>query len=240
MYISKHITILCAIGSLAFAALNPRQNRSSIIMTGVVNGDVGYRREIYELRKDEDAWNIYPLGRSRFQSIDGREPMSFYQLSAIHGQPCVTWYNNEPCSDCTMVGYRSHQSILFPTWHRAYLAPFEQSLVDSAMAVAEQFTGPDHDRYLRAAQTLRMSYWYWAELPAEGENPFPQAFTDEEVFVNSPDGSLNITNPLKEYKFKATEGHDFISDDVTMRRLNFTLNNRRRLRSDLWTALSFH
>jgi tyrosinase len=138
--------VIFAITSIASAypaqglpELSRRQNSNGFIETsGVVNNGsaLGYRKEIHALQADEDAWNMYLLGLSRFMDVDGRDPMSYYQLAAIHGQPYVAWDNNGPCDDCTPAGYCTHQSTLFPTWHRAYLALFEQALVGNAIAVA--------------------------------------------------------------------------------------------------------
>jgi tyrosinase len=248
MFGPRQAGVIFAITSIASAypaqglpELSRRQNSNGFIETsGVVNNGsaLGYRKEIHALQADEDAWNMYLLGLSRFMDVDGRDPMSYYQLAAIHGQPYVAWDNNGPCDDCTPAGYCTHQSTLFPTWHRAYLALFEQALVGNAIAVAQQYDGADYDRYMEAAQNLRIPFWDWAALPADGENPFPQMFTDEQVFVNSPNGPMNISNPLTGYKFKRSEEHQFIGADQTERKPTFTVDNRRQLRSDLWTALS--
>jgi tyrosinase len=248
MFGPRQAGVIFAITSIASAypaqglpELSRRQNSNGFIETsGVVNNGsaLGYRKEIHALQADEDAWNMYLLGLSRFMDVDGRDPMSYYQLAAIHGQPYVAWDNNGPCDDCTPAGYCTHQSTLFPTWHRAYLALFEQALVGNAIAVAQQYDGADYDRYMEAAQNLRIPFWDWAALPADGENPFPQMFTDEQVFVNSPNGPMNISNPLIGYKFKGSEEHQFIGGDQTERKPTFTVDNRRQLRSDLWTALS--
>ncbi|KAM0723502.1 hypothetical protein Q7P37_000489 [Cladosporium fusiforme] len=239
--------ILVAISSIASAfptqalpALERRQssNGTYIETTGITSGGLGYRKEIHALRDDEDAWNMYLLGLSRFKDVDGRDPMSFYQIAAIHGQPYVGWDGVGPCDDCDPAGFCTHQSTLFPTWHRAYLALFEQALVDNAIIVAEQFTGSDRDRYTEAARNLRIPFWDWAALSPEGENPFPQMFTDESVSVVSPNGPMNITNPLNGYTFKENEEHDFMRSDSVERKPTFTSDNRRQLRSDLWTTLS--
>lgn len=233
-------SIASALPSQALPSIARRQsaNGTYIETKGTSSGSLGYRKEIHALRDDEDAWNMYLLGLSRFKDVDGRDPMSFYQIASIHGQPYVGWDNNGPCSDCTPAGYCTHQSTLFPTWHRAYLGLFEQALVDNAIVVAEQYTGDDRDRYMQAAQNLRIPFWDWASLPEDGENPFPQMFTDESVFVNSPNGPMNITNPLLGYKFKEFEDHDFMRADEVERKPTFTQSNRAQLRSDLWTALS--
>jgi tyrosinase len=248
MFGLRQAGVIFAITSIASAypaqgisELSRRQSSRGFIETSgvVTNGSaLGYRKEIHELQADEDAWNMYLLGLSRFMDVDGRDPMSYYQIAAIHGQPYVAWDNNGPCDDCTPAGYCTHQSTLFPTWHRAYLALFEQALVGNAIAVAQQYSGSDYDRYMEAAQNLRIPFWDWAAAPADGENPFPQMFTDQQVFVNSPNGPMNIPNPLTGYQFKRNEEHQFIGGDQTERKPTFTVDNRRQLRSDLWSALS--
>ncbi|KAL1586559.1 hypothetical protein WHR41_05229 [Cladosporium halotolerans] len=232
--------IASAFPAQALPGIQRRQaeNGTFIETKGVTDGQLGFRKEIHELQRDADAWNMYLLGLSRFKDVDGLDPTSFYQIAAIHGQPYVAWDNVGQCDDCQPAGYCTHQSTLFPTWHRAYLALFEQSLVNNAIIVAEQYTGEDRDRYMQAAQNLRIPFWDWAALPAEGENPFPQMFTDESVFVNSPNGPMNISNPLLGYTFKEDEEHSFIDGDQTQRKPTFTQDNRKQLRSDLWTTLS--
>lgn len=110
--------------------------------------------------------------------------------------------------------------------------------MSNAITVAEQFTGDDRDHYLKASRSLRISFWDRAEPPADGENPFPQMFTNEEVFVNSPNDLMDITNPLNGYKSKVGEEHDFIGGDEIERKPKFTTVNRRQLRSNLWATLS--
>jgi tyrosinase len=48
--------------------------------------------------------------------------------------PFVTWDGVNPTPGNENTGYCTHSSILFPTWHRAYLALFEvcQSKVEAA------------------------------------------------------------------------------------------------------------
>jgi hypothetical protein len=60
-------------------------------------------------------------------------PLSWFGIASIHGQPYVTW-NKAPhfvfdtdTKKTQPRGYCRHGSTLFPTWHRAYLALFEVS-----------------------------------------------------------------------------------------------------------------
>ena len=218
--------------------MHPTQNSTLISVVGVSGDKLASRKEIRVLKDDEDLWNIYLLGLSRLEDVDGDDPMSFYQIAAIHGQPYVQWDNNGRCDNCIPAGYCTHRSILFPTWHRAYLSLFEQALVNNALIIAEQFTGHDRERYMSAARRLRIPYWDWTRLPADDKHPFPQLFTHPDVFVNSPIGPMNITNPLRSYKFRASDEHGFIGGDEIVRQPTFTVPGIQLLRSDLWTALS--
>ncbi|KAL1581865.1 hypothetical protein WHR41_09527 [Cladosporium halotolerans] len=213
-------------------------NQALVSNTGSTGGEVGYRREIHALQENEDEWNIYLLGFARFKEVEDSEPMSYYQIAAIHGQPYVSWDNDEPCDGCSSSGYCTHQSTLFPTWHRAYMALFEQALSLNAMSVAKQVTGNERGRYVRAAQCLRLPSWDWANLPLETADSFPRVFTDEEMLVSTPSGRANITNPLKSYVFRPNEDHSFMNANETYRRRNFTLSDILQLRADLWATLS--
>jgi tyrosinase len=54
---------------------------------------------------------------------DATEPTSYYQIAGIHGQPILPW--NDATRDKDVTGYCTHSSVLFPTWHRAYMLLFE-------------------------------------------------------------------------------------------------------------------
>ena len=47
-------------------------------------------------------------------------------LLGIHGRPYRSWSG---VKGVQASGYCTHSSILFPTWHRPYLALFEVSIV---------------------------------------------------------------------------------------------------------------
>lgn len=239
---SLGVVVLLAAVATSFPTLHPRQGSASntSIITAGARGESGLRHEIHDLQKDADAWNIYLLGLQRFKNMSATDPLSYYQVAGIHGQPYVPWNDVGPCSNCTLAGYCTHQSTLFPTWHRTYLALFEQSLVANALAVANEFKGDDKARYLAKANSLRMPYWDWAQPPAEGEEPFPQMFSTPTVTLNTPSGMQNVTNPLLKYSFKDGEDSSFLGPNIreTTRKPAFTASNRQQLRSDLWTLLS--
>jgi tyrosinase len=52
---------------------------------------------------------------------------SFFQIGGIHGLPYVQWDGSggkAPVAG-SWGGYCTHGSMLFPTWHRPYVALFE-------------------------------------------------------------------------------------------------------------------
>lgn len=72
-----------------------------------------------------DNRDLYIQGLAAFQAEDQSELLSYYQIAGIHGRPYAAWDNvNGPQGDYA-TGYCTHDSILFPVWHRPYLALFE-------------------------------------------------------------------------------------------------------------------
>jgi hypothetical protein len=119
-------------------------------------------------------------------------PMSWFGIASIHGQPYVTWDNaphfafKADTEKTKPRGYCRHGSTLFPTWHRAYLALFEvgcstglltelslltllhiqQALHSEAQRIVEKYaTCSDSAQWKEAARTLRAPYWDWCKNP---------------------------------------------------------------------------
>lgn len=210
-------------------------NSSSIAVLGATEGGVQNRLEVHALQQDTDSWNIYLLGLAKMQAMNASDPMSYYQIAGIHGQPFVAWDDVGACPDCSPAGYCTHSSNLFPTWHRAYMALFEQSLQQNALAAANEFSGDDQTRYVQAATNLRMPYWDWAQPPQANENPFPQLFTDATVDVSTPTGQQTVPNPLMRYTLNGD--NSFLGHPTTVRSPTFTTTNRAQLRQDIWAML---
>lgn len=62
---------------------------------------------------------------ARMMEMDPDDPMSYYQLAAIHGRPYIRWPGEGKGADEVKQGYCCHGSVIFPTWHRPYLSLFE-------------------------------------------------------------------------------------------------------------------
>lgn len=123
-----------------------RQSSSPYVVTGVhtgsgPNGSVPLRLEVRDLERDPTTWTLYLLGLDMLQFTNQMELLSWYQitgrqfllaflyllitLSGIHGRPFGPWDNVQAAPGNENNGYCQHVSILFPPWHRPYLALYE-------------------------------------------------------------------------------------------------------------------
>ncbi|SLM36604.1 Uncharacterised domain, di-copper centre [Lasallia pustulata] len=179
-------------------------------------GPVPIRREIRDLEENfPDQWNLYLLGLDAFMHVDENEPLSYYQVAGIHGRPYSPWSGVEGVQAS---GYCTHNSILFPTWHRPYLALFEEVLYTLIQKIAGDFPKSEgRDRYLAAARDFRMPYWDWAIVTGQGQGVLPLSVQSPQVEVISATSGgkrVPMDNPLYSFHFdplNPTEG-DFPDD----------------------------
>ena len=192
-------------------SLVARQNDGYTAITGVCstnansdgscndNGRVSAPRlEIRTLKQNADQWNLYLLGMERFQAKDKNDRLSYYQVVGVHGRPFVTW-NNFPTPLLNQAGFCPHSNTLFGSWHRPYLAIFEQALYQAVQEVIDEFPSGQRGRWQQAAATLRMPYWDWAQ--DGGSNTVPTLIRDQTVTVTKPEGTVTIPNPLYSYSW---------------------------------------
>ncbi|KAI0022596.1 hypothetical protein F4780DRAFT_185715 [Xylariomycetidae sp. FL0641] len=170
----------------------------------LVDGKPPLRLEVRELQKDEDQWNLYILALSWMQYTDLGSPFSWYQIAGIHGAPGSTWGDVEATPGNDGAGYCRHVSILFPTWHRPYLALYEQVLYNIVQYIALMYPADQLDRIQSAAKAFRVPYWDWATSPPEGDSLLPNCVGGSATIeISGPNGRQNISNPLFSYTFKA-------------------------------------
>lgn len=192
-------------------SLAARQNSGYTAITGVCstnansdgscndNGRVSAPRlEIRTLKQNADQWNLYLLGMERFQAKDKNDMLSYYQVVGVHGRPFVTW-NNFPTPLVNQAGFCPHSNVLFGSWHRPYLAIFEQALYQAIQEVINEFPSGQRGRWQQAAATFRMPYWDWAQ--DGGSNTVPTLIRDQTVTVTKPQGTVTIPNPLYSYSW---------------------------------------
>ncbi|KAF2466550.1 Di-copper centre-containing protein [Lindgomyces ingoldianus] len=175
------------------------ERANNIAITGVT-GTISPRLEIRDLKKNADQWNLYLLGLERFYAKDKGDRLSYYQIAGVHGRPYVTW-NNFPTPLVNTAGFCPHGQTLFGSWHRPYLAIFEQAWYQCVQEVIATFPSGEQTRWKNAASTLRMPYWDWAKAPPSGEMSTPTLMRDKTVTVTKPSGTVSIANPLYSYSW---------------------------------------
>ncbi|KAK6532574.1 hypothetical protein TWF281_006758 [Arthrobotrys megalospora] len=180
------------------------------------------------LRQEIDAWsanpanvdqvNLYLQALAAFQAMPPTERLSYFQIAGIHGEPFIPWdENTNPNPRSRWRGYCTHASVLFPTWHRPYLAVFEQILHSIMQRIAAAY--PDQElrnRYQTAAEAFRIPYWDSAQLKDRGGRrslnvPYLCTLPKVQVFTPTSAGDTlkpfeEIDNPLYSYKFVSTKG----------------------------------
>jgi|SRR5712671_1361749 len=65
-------------------------------------------------------------------STPQEESLSHFGISGIHGLPYVPWEGaggSEQLEASAFGGYCTHGSVLFPTWHRPYVALYEAGII---------------------------------------------------------------------------------------------------------------
>ncbi|KAI1768268.1 Di-copper centre-containing protein [Hypoxylon sp. FL1150] len=192
--------------------LQKREPLQSPIVTGLprVNGSSPLRRDIRDLAKDEDGWTLYILALNWMQYTDQDSPFSWYQITGIHGAPGLTWHDVSPTAGNEHSGYCTHVSILFPTWHRPYLALYEQVLYNIVQYIASYYPLELHDRFQKAADNFRVPYWDWAAAHPDEESSLPRAVGGPPTLdIAGPNGVQTISNPLFSYVFRPFNGSTF-------------------------------
>ncbi|RDW85231.1 hypothetical protein BP6252_02821 [Coleophoma cylindrospora] len=189
-----------------------RSAATDYVTTGIptsTNGTLPLRLEIRDLEKDNATWTLFILALDMMQYTNQSEIFSWYQIAGIHGRPFYAWDNVNGPVDDQGNGYCTHVSILFPTWHRPYLALYEQILYGMAQYIATLYpVGSVRDEYIAAANRFRIPYWDWAAVPSSAHTTADSIMTPT-VSVAGPNGVQTIHNPLFNYDFKP-----LITDDL--------------------------
>jgi tyrosinase len=130
-----------------------KRQSSPYVVTGIQhpNGSTPLRLEVRQLEQNPTLWTLYLLGLDMMQYTNQTEMLSWYQITGmahfvllrthrltslgIHGRPFVPFDNVQAVPGNTGNGYCTHVSILFPPWHRPYLAFYEVSLARRASLI---------------------------------------------------------------------------------------------------------
>ncbi|KAF5362043.1 hypothetical protein D9756_002723 [Leucocoprinus leucothites] len=129
--------------------------------------NMGPSRTRYSL---EYIQNLYDTGQDRsklenlirafrgIQALDPKDPNSFFRIAGYHGEP----FRGEGATDPSWWGgYCWHATVLFPTWHRAYLLRLENAL-----------------RSIPGCQDVTLPFWdELANRGAKPARPIPSVLT---------------------------------------------------------------
>ena len=117
------------------------KRQSNVVTTGVTGGSPQPRLEIRQmLNTKPNQWTLLILAMQQFQAQSQTSSTGYYQIAGIHGVPRTDYNNVGQCSSCGGTdGYCTHDSVLFPAWHRAYLALYEQEFVKLCKTIAKSY-----------------------------------------------------------------------------------------------------
>ncbi|KAF2020511.1 Di-copper centre-containing protein [Aaosphaeria arxii CBS 175.79] len=176
-------------------------------VVGVQGCGIHPRLELRELEKDPTMWNLFIQAMAKFQAMDQADKLSYFQVAGIHGAPFGPW---DGVDGDGLTGYCPHASNVFGTWHRPYLALFEQILHDRAVEIANAFPrGNIRKEYQTAAEKLRLPYWDWAMNPIDEEEGFQ--------FLN---WNTTIRYPSDGYSPTAVSRNDELSERIGAQQVN--------------------
>ncbi|KAK6503303.1 hypothetical protein TWF481_008330 [Arthrobotrys musiformis] len=172
------------------------QGPARYVSSGINWNGIRQRRNWNDFARDADLLNLFLCGLEAMQAKDQNNAESYFRIAGIHGAPYRSWNGQGGVNANT--GYCPHASILFPTWHRPYLATIEQILGRTMRDLANRYpAGSVRTRYQQAANRFRLPYWDWAsnaQLPA-------LLGSQATVTVQKPQGFVTIPNPMVSYAF---------------------------------------
>lgn len=140
--------------------------------------DNGHKHELETLMR---AWKgIKELGPDAFNS--------FFMIGGYHGEPFRGPGAFEPS---WWGGYCQHGTVLFPTWHRAYLYRLENAL-----------------RSIPGCADVTLPFWDETSDDSR-QNGIPRALTDETFLLDG----VKIPNPLRSFILPATINDEVAGDN---------------------------
>ncbi|KAI1106590.1 Di-copper centre-containing protein [Jackrogersella minutella] len=208
MSIIRRLIIWAAYGPRAVLTAQPQlddQARQPIPVTGMTTGinnrtgERPARQEINILQNEGGPpWDLYIQGLAALQNKTETDELSHFSIAGIHGLPHAPFNGVGPVPGGSGGGFCPHGETQFVSWHRPYVALFEQVLGAEVQRIAAQYS--DHQNvsaYRDAGRVFRLPYWDWVLNPR-----LPPSCAQENITVNGPLGSLTIRNPLYSYRWQ--------------------------------------
>ncbi|KAL0764557.1 hypothetical protein CaCOL14_012858 [Colletotrichum acutatum] len=145
-------------------------------------GEMPIRRDINVIYEEAGPqWDLYVGALTAMQDANETDPISYFQVAGIHGQPYMAWSGGGPQAGAD-AGY----------------CPHNQVLVRHAKRIAVSYPEPHKREYVEAAESLRVAYWDWA---ADSQVPAVTALPT--VVIKKPVGgavhTVAVRNPF--YRF---------------------------------------
>ncbi|RDK43357.1 Di-copper centre-containing protein [Aspergillus phoenicis ATCC 13157] len=175
------------------------------IQTGPENGpkyvrkdiDDWYREQV-KSKSDDNGKDISRIQLTLFmealaiiQARDVEDELSYFRLAGIHAAPWCPWGGVDPKAkkeeEKKKKGFCVHNDYTFPTWHRVYLALYEQVL-HGAM---EEFIAAKVPNSLKAnwkaeADQWRLPYWDFARKVTLDNSTDPQSGASHQDTLRLP------------------------------------------------------
>lgn len=205
------------------------ERQSGIVVTTGATGNIYPRTEVRTLKDTKpNQWILFILALSQWQTQSQGSATSYFGISSIHGVPRVNYNGVGQCSSCGgSDGYCTHDSILFPAWHRAYVALFEQEFIKVAKSIANSFPASRRQAMVDASNQIRFPYWDWAKVPPNNLPALPLMISDEKVTINGPNGQQTIQNPMQRYTYTDSSGMFYSPFTTYPRTLRYPNSNNR-------------
>jgi len=206
-------THLVDVENLSEHGLKKRQQSTAV--TGAVGGAGNQRVNLQWLQTQRPSiFNMFLVGLWQMQQTAESNLLSYYEVAGIHGAPFKGWGVEGTPGNAPQMGYCTHVSALFATWHRPYLIFLEQRIQAHAIQIANRFTGSNRQAWINAATAVRLPYWDWSANDGR-QGRMPDALTMPTIWVAVPGSTGNqinapIANPLYSYRFTSTrKNNDF-------------------------------
>ncbi|KAE8158927.1 common central domain of tyrosinase-domain-containing protein [Aspergillus tamarii] len=186
------------------------------------------------IRKDIDDWYLEQTspGSNRIQLtlfvealtvVQNRplqDQLSYFRLAGIHGAPWTEWDGvpgGQQDSKGNPTGFCVHNNYTFPTWHRVYVALYEQVIYEAMLDFIKQNV-PQNGKadWENEAKQWRLPYWDFARFARHGhdntqgdELRLPILITMPMVKVavpGDPGKQLSKPNPLYRFQMQTLMG----------------------------------
>lgn len=212
-----------------------KRQTSPLAIVGPTGG-VRERLPIQRLQTElPSVFNMFILGLYEMQQVAEANGFSYYEIAGIHGAPFKGWGTEGTPSNPPQLGYCTHSSALFGTWHRPYLSLIEQRIQFHAIQAAARFTGATAAGWRTAATQVRLPYWDWSASDLRGA--IPQVVMTGRIAVTAPGTGgapvqVTIDNPVYNYRFTSNRKNT----EFRVARLRDAARTRRHPPADMSTS----